>query len=105
MDETFLDRIRTTGKDDDTWTERKGQLSRMKERNEQVPKNWEQEDALIYYKNGQFIPSNEELLTEIAKGCHDSKVAGHFGQEKTIELVTRNLYWEKLTDWINDYVR
>ena len=60
---------------------------------------------MIYYKNRLFIPSNEELLTEIAKGRHDSKVAGHFGQEKTIELVTRNFYWEKLTDWINDYVR
>ena len=77
----------------------------MKERNEQLPKNWELEDGLIYYKNRLFIRSNKELLTEIAKGCHDSKVAGHFGQEKTIELVTRNFYWEKLTDWINDYVR
>ena len=27
MDETFLDRIRTTGKDYDTWTERKGELA------------------------------------------------------------------------------
>ena len=27
MDETFLNRIRTAGKDDDTWTERKGELS------------------------------------------------------------------------------
>ena len=27
MDETFLDRIRTAGKNDDTWTERKGDLS------------------------------------------------------------------------------
>ena len=33
MDETFLDRIRMAGKDDDTWTERKGELSRMKEQN------------------------------------------------------------------------
>ena len=70
----------------------------MKERNEQLPKNWELEDGLIYYKDRLFIPSKAELLTEIAKGCHDSKVAGHFGQEKTIERVTRNLYWEKLTD-------
>ena len=77
----------------------------MKERNEQLPKNWELEDGLIYYKNRLFILSNEDLLTEIAKGCHDSKVAGHFGQEKTIELVTRNFYWGKLADWINDYVR
>ena len=93
MDETFLDGIRTAGKDDDTWTERKGELSRMKERNEQLPKNWEMEHGLIYYKNRLFIPSYEEVLTEIAKGCHESKVAGHFGQEKTIELVVRgNLY-------------
>ena len=77
----------------------------MKERNEQLPKNWKLEDGLIYYKNRLFIPSIEELLTGIAKGCHNSKVAGHFGQEKTIELVTRNFYWEKLADWINNYVR
>ena len=107
MDETFLDRIRTAGKNDDIWRERKEDLSRMKDRNEQLPKIWELEDGLMYYKNKLFIPSNEKLLTEIAKGCHDSKVAlaGHFGQEKTIELVTRNFYWEKLTDWINDYFR
>ena len=105
MDETFLDRVRTAGKDDDTWMERKRELSRMKEQNEQLPKNWEMEGGLIYYMNRLFIPLNEDLLTEIAKGCHDSKVAGHFGQEKTIELVTRNFYWEKLADWINDYVR
>ena len=105
MDETCLNRIRMAGKDDDAWTERKAELSRMKERNEQLPNNWELEDGLIYYKNRLFIQSKEDLLTEIAKGCHDSKQAGHFGQEKTIELVTRNFYWEKLADWINDYVR
>ena len=102
MDETFRNSIRLAGKDDDTWTEKKEELSRMKERNEQLPKNWELEDGLIYYKSRLFIPSEEHLLTEIAKGCHDPKVAGNFGQEKTIKLVMRNLYWEKLTNWIND---
>ena len=61
MDETFLDRFRMTGKDDDTWTERKGDLSRMKEPNEQRPKNWELDDGLIYYTNRLFINSNEDL--------------------------------------------
>ena len=105
MNDSFLDRIREAGKEDETWAERKGELSRLKERQEPLPKNWELENGLIYFKNRLFIPSDEELLTEIAKGCHDSKVAEHFGQEKTIELLMRNLYWEKLTDWINDYVR
>ena len=105
MDETFLKGIRMAGKNDDAWTERKEELSRIKERNEQLPKNWELEDGLIYYMNRLFIPSKEDLLTEIPNGCHDSKVAGHFGQEKTIELVTRNSHWEKLAEWINDYIR
>ena len=39
MDETFLDRIRMAGKDDNTRTERKKELSRMKEQTEQLPKN------------------------------------------------------------------
>jgi len=30
---------------------------------------------------------------------------GHFGQEKTIEIVTRDYYWKRLADWIKDYVR
>ena len=44
-------------------------------------------------------------MTEITKECHDTKIAGHFGQEKTIELVIRNFHWDKLNKWINDYVR
>ena len=84
MDDSFLERIRTAGEEDDSWTARKGELSQLKEGQERLPKNWELEDGLLYYKNRLFIPSNEELLMEIAKGSHDSMVAGHFGQVKTI---------------------
>jgi len=34
----------------------------------------------------------------------NSRVAGHFGEAKRSELVTRNSPWEKLSDWINNYV-
>jgi len=82
MDDSFLDRIRVEGKKDDPWTARKAELSQLKEKREALLKHWELEDELLYYKNTLFIPSKEQLLTEIAKGCHDSKVAGHFLQEK-----------------------
>jgi len=62
-------------------------------------------DGLLYYKNRLYIPNDERLQTTIAKGCHDSPVAGHFRQEKTVEIVTRDFYWKGLTAWINDYVR
>ena len=103
MDDSFLDRISKAGTENDTWIVRKEELRQLKEKREILPKHWELADALLYYKNRRFIPSKEELLTEIPKGCHDSKVARHFGPKKTIELVTRDFHWEKLTEWINHY--
>jgi len=65
---------------------------------------WIEKDGLQYYTNCLSLPENEALQTEIGQGCHDSLVAGHFGHEKTIEIVTRDFYWKGLADWIRDYV-
>ena len=56
----------------------------------QLPRHWQIINELIYYKNRLYIPNNEELQTQIAKGYHDSQIAGHFGQEKTIEIVCQD---------------
>jgi len=66
---------------------------------------WIEKNGLLYYKNRLYIPEDESLQTEIAQGCHDTVVAGHFGQEKTIEIVTRDFYRKGLAEWIRDYVR
>jgi len=76
----------------------------LKEKGKELPKQWSISDDLLYYKGPGFIPANEALQTLIAKGCHDSQVAGHFGQEKTLEIITRDFYWKGFTDWVNDYV-
>ena len=70
-----------------------------------LPKHWQIIDELIYYKNQLYIPNNAELRTQIANGCHDSQIVGHFGQDETIEIVCQDFYWKGLTAWINDYVR
>ena len=70
-----------------------------------MPKQWTISDNLLYYKNRLYIPANEDLQTLITKGCHDSQVAGHFGQDKTLEIITSDFYWKGLTNWVNDYVR
>jgi len=41
-----------------------------------------------------YIPDDEGLQTEIAQGCHDSIVPGQLGQEKTIEILTRDFNWK-----------
>jgi hypothetical protein len=35
---------------------------------------------------------------EIAESEHDSKVAEHFGQKKTLELIAQTFYWPKMED-------
>ena len=39
---------------------------------------------------------SQGLVTEVLESEHDSKVAGHFGQDKMIELICRNFWWPKL---------
>jgi len=105
MNDSFLDKIRAADKEDEEWQDRGHELVRIRESGKEMPDEWIEKDELLYYKNRLYIPENEALQTEIAQGCHDSLVAGHFGQEKTIEIVTRDFYWKKLADWIRDYVR
>jgi len=90
---------------DQEWTARKRELERLENEGKEFPKNWTKKDRLLYYKNRLYISNDEGLQTTIAKGCPDSQVAGHFGQEKPVEIVTRDFYWKGLTAWINDYVR
>jgi len=105
MNHSFLDKIRVAGKEDEKWQNRGGELITLREGGKKVLDEWIEKDGLLYYKNPLYIPENEALQTEIAQGCHDSLVAGHFGQEKTSEIVTRDFYRNRLADWIRDYVR
>jgi len=88
---------------DQEWTARQRELEKLHNEGKEIPKNWTNKDGLHYYNNRVYIPNNEGLQTTIAKGSHVSPVAGHFGQEKRVEIVTRDLYWKGLTVWINDY--
>jgi len=47
MADSFLDRIRAAGKEDNTWTVRKGELSQLKDKQETLPKQWELGDGLL----------------------------------------------------------
>ena len=68
--------------------------------------------ALVTYKNGMlfpkgkvWIPSDPSLRKLIMESEHDSRVAGHMGMDKTMELVDRNFYWPEMAKDIEDYVR
>jgi hypothetical protein len=45
------------------------------------------------------------LRNEILRCYHDDPLAGHFGQDRTEELVKRKFFWTGMANFIAEYVR
>jgi hypothetical protein len=61
-------------------------------------------DDLVLFNGLVYVPDDDAIKTEILRQCHDSPTAGHFGQAKTFELVTRDFYWPRLRRFVRRYV-
>jgi len=61
------------------------------------------EDRLLYRKHLLWVLNG--FVQQILESEHNTKVAGHMGQDKTIELIRRNFWWPKMNDRIIDFVR
>ncbi|MBW0476009.1 hypothetical protein O181_015724 [Austropuccinia psidii MF-1] len=64
----------------------------------------EHQEKLLLFKDRVVIPSNHELQLDILQKRHDSLLAGHPGQEKTLQLLKRDFYWAGMNQIIKDYV-
>jgi len=61
-------------------------------------------DNIVIYERPLYIPDNNSLKLKGTYQCHDTKVEGHFGQDKTLELMKRDYYWPNIEDWVRNYV-
>ena len=64
---------------------------------------WSIESSLLYYRGKIYVPG-PRLRCRILALCHDSKLAGHPGRWKTLELVSRNYWWPQMSRYICKYV-
>jgi transposase InsO family protein len=60
------------------------------------------EDGVLYYKHRLVVP--QSMRETVLKAEHDSKVAGHWGAGKTVEIVSRNFYWPGMEAQVRQYV-
>jgi len=94
----------------DSWQAREetGDSRQVSQRSQKARKPGEVlevKDGLLYRKGMLWIPEDENLIGTILESEHDSKIAGHMGQDKTIELIRRNFWWPGMDKRIIDYVR
>lgn len=101
FDSQFLEKVKRAAEEDEIYGNTLAAQERAKEKDDKIAVV----DGLLYFKDRLWLPDSDELRLEVARIEHDSKVAGHFGMEKTEELMTRNFYWPGMSKWIADYVR
>jgi hypothetical protein len=81
-----------------------GQLDKdYQEAAKQVKEPLTIEDGILYRKMKLWVP--KDLIMMVLESEHDSKIAGHFGQDKTIELIRRNFWWPRMDETIIDYIQ
>ena len=57
-----------------------------------------------YIKHDQIfyaLVTPEILRKDIFKELHTNRTSGHFGRDKTVEMIKRRFYWPNITDSVN----
>jgi len=103
--EEFLEKIRKEGKEDPAYKQARKQEAVAEEREpkDRKVKQIRIEEGVLYREGLLWVPSG--LIQQVIESEHDTSVAGHMGQDKTIELIRRNIWWPKMNEGIIDFVR
>lgn len=72
-------------------------------------KNFRLKDDLLYYISDHrellYIPDNDTIKRILFRECHDSVLSGHFGFEKTLDLIQRSFFWPKMRQEVQEYTQ
>ena len=94
--QSLLEEVFAFGQEDPEW------MAEYEKAMSNSPSNhMEYVEGSLYYKGRLYIPDSLELKRTIVSKEHDTLVAGHMGQDKTVELVRRNFFWPQMDSWIS----
>jgi hypothetical protein len=51
---------------------------------------WSESDGLLMFCGKIYVPNDRDLRRRIAEQHHDTRIAGHAGRFKTLELISHN---------------
>ena len=65
--------------------------------------NWENVKDILQYQGFPYVP--EIIRSEVISCHHNNPLVGHFGIDKTRELVDQKYYWPSLKKNVKTYIR
>ena len=87
-------------------TEQDAAYGRLKQQvKEGVIRRYWLEGDLLVAKGGRWYVPAGSLRKDLLRETHDSKWAGHPGEERTLALLARSYYWPKMGEDVQAYVK
>ena len=68
-----------------------------------LPESWEDVEGVLHYQGVPYVP--KIIRSEVISRHYNDLLVGHFGIDKTKELVGRKYYWPNLRKDVENYVR
>ena len=62
------------------------------------------EENLLWYEGRIVVPDDKDIKLRLLEMHHDNPVAGHQGQARTLELLSRRYYWPGMKSQVNRFV-
>src|SRR5258708_7133844 len=69
------------------------------------PDGWMEREGCLLFCEQKYIPNKGTLRLHTICDHHDHPTAGHFGETKTMELISCNYHWPGLRRMVGDYIR
>ncbi|KAF8749944.1 hypothetical protein RHS01_09713 [Rhizoctonia solani] len=67
-------------------------------------RDYDWEEDLLWYRGKLVVPDSETLKEQLLKEFHDSLLAGHLGQQRTLELLSCNYWWPGMKSSAKEWV-
>ncbi|QRW20479.1 Retrotransposable element Tf2 protein [Rhizoctonia solani] len=67
-------------------------------------RDYDWEEDLLWYRGKLVVPDFEPLKDRLLKEFHDSPLAGHPGQQRTLELLSQNYWWPGMKSSAKEWV-
>jgi hypothetical protein len=66
---------------------------------------WSESDGLLMFRGKIYVPKDRDLRHHIVEQHYDTRITGHAGRFKTLELVSHNYWWPQMSRYIGTYVK
>ncbi|KAJ2903488.1 hypothetical protein MKZ38_009887 [Zalerion maritima] len=76
----------------------------LKDLEGQKQKGFHIKNGLLFKDRQVVVPQQRALIEELLQVYHDDPLAGHWGREKTLDLLRRTFYWKGMSIDVAEYV-